>query len=67
MRTKERWRGKQPRQFGGKKYKLVQGYASKAAAHLHKEEMQRKGYLVRLEVVKRRFLGTQYYLWARRK
>lgn len=64
---KERWRGKQPRKFGGKKYKLVQPYFSKSTAEMRKADMQKKGYLVRLEVVNRKFLGTQYYLWARRK
>jgi len=64
---KERWRGKQPRQFGGKKYKLINSFFNKTAAEMRKAALKKKGYLVRLEVVNRRFLGIQYYLWARRK
>jgi len=64
---KERWRGKQPRKFGGKNYKLVKSFFSKTAAEMSKTEMQKKGYSVRLEVVKMKHLSTQYYLWARKR
>ena len=67
MPKTERWHIKGPRKFGGKRYKFERSFINKVAAGLHRDELMREGYLVRITVQKGRFGGPNYRLWVRRK
>ena len=67
MLKRERWHIKGPRKFGDKRYKFDRSFSSKRAAELHRDELVRKGYLVRITVQKGKFGGPNYRLWMRKR